>query len=139
MIALIPWPKSDRKRGRGRPFVYLPTSCNTEMFFVVRIWLRMDSNRALHSFQAMDYYYPYNRKVLLKARRLTSLPDRTTFDRRLANMSIDIKEAISTIGNMFVKEEFVDPYIVCEGSTLLKAKGHLGNKQPKEIKHMLRS
>jgi hypothetical protein len=108
------------------------------MFFVVRIWLRLDSNRALHSFHAMDYY-PYNRKVLLKACRLTSLPDRTTFDRRLANMSIDIKETISTIGNMFVKEEFVDPCIVSEGSTLLKAKDHLDNKQPKAIKHMLGS
>ncbi|MGA9168928.1 MAG: hypothetical protein WBZ20_02140, partial [Nitrososphaeraceae archaeon] len=63
LIALIPWTESDRKRGRGRPpYVYLPTSCNTEMFFVVRIWLRLDSNRALHGFLAMDYY-PYNRKV----------------------------------------------------------------------------
>jgi hypothetical protein len=32
LIGLIAWPKSDRKRGRGRPYVYLPTSCNTEMF-----------------------------------------------------------------------------------------------------------
>ena len=62
----------------------------------------------------------------MKACRLTSPPDRRTFDRRLANMSIDIKERILTIGNMFVKEEFVDPYIVSEGTTLLKAKGHLG-------------
>ena len=73
LIGLIAWPKSDRKRGRGRPFVYLSTSCNTEMF-VVRIWLRLDSNRALHDFLAMDYY-PYNRKIM-KACRLTSLPDR---------------------------------------------------------------
>ena len=42
--------------------------------FVVRIWLRLDSNRALHDFLAMDCY-PYNRKVL-KACGLTSLPDR---------------------------------------------------------------
>ena len=69
-----------------------PVAIILRCFFVGRMWLRLDSNRALHSFQAMDYYYPYNRKVLLKARRLTSLPDRTTFDRRLANMSIDIKK-----------------------------------------------
>ena len=54
-------------------------------------------------------------------------------------MSIDIKERILAIGNMFVKEEFVDPYIVSEGTTLLKAKGHLGNTQSKAIKHMLGS
>jgi hypothetical protein len=80
LIGLIPWPKSDRKRGRGRPYVYHPTvilRC-----FVVRIWLRLDSNRALHGFLAMDYY-PYNRKVL-KACGLTSLPDRRTFDRQKA-------------------------------------------------------
>ncbi|HET7390654.1 MAG TPA: transposase, partial [Nitrososphaeraceae archaeon] len=93
---------------------------------VVRIWLRLDSNRALHDFLAMDYY-PYNRKII-KACGLTSLPDRRTFDRRLANISIDIKERISTIGNMFVKEKFVDPYIVSVDSTLLKAKGHLWHK-----------
>ena len=48
--------------------------------FVVRIWLRLDSNRALHDFLAMDCY-PYNRKIM-KACGLTSLPDRRTFDRR---------------------------------------------------------
>ena len=64
----------------------------------------------------------------MKACGLTSLPDRRTFDRRLANISIDIKESISTIGNMFVKEKFVDPYIVSVDSTLLKAKGHLWHK-----------
>jgi hypothetical protein len=101
------------------------------------MWLRLDSSRAFHGFLAIDHY-PYDRKIM-KACRLTSPPDRRTFARRLANMSIDIKERILTIGNMFVKEEFVDPYIVSEGSTLLKAKGHLGNKQPKAIKHMLGS
>jgi len=89
--------------------------------------LRLDSNRALHGFLAMDHY-PYNRKIM-KACGLTSLPDdRRTFDRRLANISIDIKERISTIGNMFVKESFVDPYIVSVDSTLLKAKGHVWHK-----------
>ena len=108
LIGLIPWPKSDRKRGRGRPYVYHPTvilRC-----FVVRIWLRLDSNRALHGFLAMDYY-PYNRKVL-KACGLTSLPDRRTFDRRLSTISVDIKERISSMGNLFVNERLVDPYIV---------------------------
>jgi hypothetical protein len=99
---MIPWPQSHRKR--GRPYVYLPTNCNTEMFFVVRIWLRLDSNRALHSFHAMDYY-PYNRRVLLKACGLTSLPDRRTFDRRLSTIAVDVKERIGVIAVLFVKEK----------------------------------
>ena len=113
----MPWPKSHKKRGRGRPYIYPPTvilRC-----FVVRIWLRLDSNRALHNFLAMDYY-PYNRKVL-KACGLTNLPDRRTFDRRLEKISIDIKERISIMGNMFVKEKFVDPYVISVDSTLLKS------------------
>ena len=51
LIGLIRWPESQRKR-RGRPFVYPPTvilRC-----FVVRIWLRFDSNRALHDYLSMD-------------------------------------------------------------------------------------
>jgi hypothetical protein len=124
LIGLIPWPKSDRKRGRGTSYVYPPTvilRC-----FVVRIWLRLDSNRALHDFLAMDYY-PYNRKVL-KACGLTSLPDRRTLDRRLSTISLDIKERISSMGNLFVNERLVDPYIAAIDSTLLRAKGHLWHK-----------
>ncbi len=123
MIGLIRWPESQRKR-RGRPFVYPPTvilRC-----FVVRIWLRFDSNRALHDYLSMDCY-PYNRKVL-KACGLTSLPDRRTFDRRLSTISVDTKERISTMGNLFVNERLVDPYIVAIDSTLLRAKGHLWHK-----------
>jgi hypothetical protein len=126
---LIPWPEYQRKKKkkrRGRPYVYRPTvilRC-----FVVRIWLRLDSNRVLHDeFLAMDYYYPYNRKIM-KACGLTSLPDRRTFDRRLANISVEIKERISTMGNLFVKEKLVDPYIVTIDRTVLKSKGHLWHK-----------
>jgi hypothetical protein len=71
----------------------------------------------------MDYY-PYNRKVL-KACGLTSLPDRRTFDRRLSTISVDVKERISSMGNLFVNERLVDPYIVAIDSTLLRAKGHV--------------
>lgn len=94
--------------------------------FVVRMWFRLDSNRALHDFLAMDHY-PYNRKIM-KACGLTSLPDRRTFDRRLKTISPDIKERISSMGNLFVKEKLVDPYIVSVDSTLLRAKGHLWHK-----------
>ena len=94
--------------------------------FVVRMWLRLDSNRALHDFLAMDYY-PYNRKIM-KACGLTSLPDRRTFDRRLSTISVDVKERIGVIAVLFVKETLVDPYIVSVDSTLLKAKGHVWHK-----------
>jgi hypothetical protein len=123
LIGLIPWPES-RKKKRGRPYVYHPTvilRC-----FVVRIWLRLDSNRALHDFLAMDCY-PYNRKIM-KACGLTSLPDRRTFDRRLSTISIDTKERIAAIAALFIKKRLIDPYIVTIDSTLLKAKGHVWHK-----------
>ncbi|MBV9176847.1 MAG: transposase, partial [Nitrososphaeraceae archaeon] len=63
-----------------------------------------------------------------KACGLTSLPDRRTFDRRLAKISLDVKERIAAMAVLFVKEKFVDPYIVAIDSTLLKAKGHLWHK-----------
>ena len=54
---------------------------------------------------------------------------RRTFDRRLSTISVDIKERISSsVGNLFVKERLVDPYIVAIDSTLLRAKGHLWHK-----------
>jgi hypothetical protein len=126
LIGLISWPKSHKKRrrSRGRPYVYPPTvilRC-----FVVKIWLRLDSNRALHDYLAMDYY-PYNRKIL-RACGLNTLPDRRTFDRRLSMISTDIKERIAAMANLFVKEKLVDPYIVAIDSTLLKAKGHVWHK-----------
>ena len=121
---MIPWPEYRRKKKRGRPYVYHPTVIMR--CFVVRIWLRFDSNRALHDFLAKDYY-PYNQKIL-KACGLIRLPDRRTFDRRLKTIYPDIKERISSMGNLFVKEKLVDPYIVSVDSTLLRAKGHLWHK-----------
>jgi hypothetical protein len=94
---------------------------------VVRIWLRLDSNRALHDFLAMDCCYPYNRKIM-KACGLTSLPDRRTFDRRLSTISIDIKERIAAMAALFIKKRLIDPYIVSVDSTLLKAKGYVWHK-----------
>jgi hypothetical protein len=65
---------------------------------------------------------------VLRACGLTSLPDRRTFDRRLSTISVDIKERIADMAVLFVKEKFVDPYIVAIDSTLLRAKGHLWHK-----------
>lgn len=62
LVGLIPTSKLHKKRRRrGRPYVY-PTTVILRCF-VVRIWLRFDSNRALHDFLAMDYY-PYNRRIM---------------------------------------------------------------------------
>ena len=49
-------------------------------------------------------------------------------DRRLSTISVDIKERIAAMAVLFVKEKFVDPYIVAIDSTLLRAKGHLWHK-----------
>jgi hypothetical protein len=67
---------------------------------------------------------PYNRKVM-KACGLSKLPpSRRTFDRRLATISRDIKNRILAMGELFVCDNLVDPYIVTTDSTLLiKANG----------------
>jgi hypothetical protein len=51
------------------------------------------------------------------------LPSRRTFDRRLKTISTDIKERISAIGNLFVSEGLVKPYVVATDTALLKSKG----------------
>jgi hypothetical protein len=55
-------------------------------------------------------------------------PSRRTFDRRLKTISTDIKERISTMGNLFVSEGLVKPYVVATDSALLKSKGKVWHK-----------
>jgi hypothetical protein len=60
---------------------------------------------------------------------LSYLPSRRTFDRRLRTISTDIKERITTMGNLFVFQNIVKPCILAVDSTLLKAyKGHVWHK-----------
>jgi hypothetical protein len=124
LIGLISWSKHDRrKKKRGRPYVYSPTvilRC-----FVVRIWFRLDSNRSLHEYLAMDL--SYNRKVM-KGCGLSRIPSRRTFDRRLTTISEDIKNRIAAMGELFVREKIVDPSILSADSTLIKAKGYVWHK-----------
>ena len=111
-IRLIDWscdnisPSSSHRR--GRPYVY-PTAIILRCF-VVRMWLRLDSNRALHQYLSIDL--PYNRKVM-KACGLSKSPmaSRRTFDRQLKIVSIDIKKRIATMGRLFVSEGLVNPFI----------------------------
>ncbi|HEY6535766.1 MAG TPA: hypothetical protein VIY08_08250 [Candidatus Nitrosocosmicus sp.] len=56
--------------------------------FIVRIWFRIDSNNALHTFLIMDYQY--NHKLAI-ACGLVSIQCRRIFDRRLKTISTDVK------------------------------------------------
>jgi hypothetical protein len=112
----ISWPTISRKR--GRPYVYSPTvilRC-----FIVRIWFRIDSNNALHTFLIMDCQY--NHKLLLACGLVKIPSSRRTFDRRLKTISTDIKQRISTMGYLFAAEGPVDLSITAIDSTLLKSK-----------------
>ena len=92
--------------------------------FIVRIWFRLDSNRSLHHFLCFDL--PYNRKIMKACGlSLSYLPNRRTFDRRLKTISTDLKERIAEMGNLFVSEGMVKPYVVAIDSALLKSKGHV--------------
>ncbi len=73
----------------------------------------------------------YNRKVV-QVSSLTSIPYRRTFDRRLKTLSTDIKERISTIGNLFVAESIVDLYLTAIDSNLLKVNGRVWHKSSME-------
>jgi len=86
------------------------------------MWFRLDSNRSLHHFLSVDL--SYNRKVV-KACGLSSscLPSRRTFDRRLKTVSDVVRERISTMGNLFILQELVKPYILAIDSALLRSKG----------------
>jgi hypothetical protein len=122
LIGLIPWPRVVTGK-RGRPYVYPPTvmlRC-----FVVRIWLRIPSNNALHSFLSTDN--PYNARIMV-ACGLDRIPDRRTFDRRFEAESLALRPRIDAMGELFVGERLVDPYIVSVDSTLLKARGHVWHK-----------
>ena len=134
LIGLIRWPHNNRGGGRGRPYVYSPTvilRC-----FVVRIWFRLDSNRALHEYLAMEI--PYNKKVM-RVCGLSRIPNRRTFDRRLATISNDIKNRITTMGKLFVDDKIIDPSILSTDSTLIKAKGHVWHKSSMKKKVVPRS
>ena len=115
LIGLIHWPHNNNRRGIGRPYVYLPTvilRC-----FIVRIWFRLDSNRALYEYFAMEI--SYNRKVMKECGGLSRVPSRRIFDRCLATISNDIKNRITTMGDLFVRDKIIDPSILSTDSTLI--------------------
>jgi hypothetical protein len=89
----------------------------------------LDSNRALHEYLAMDL--SYNKKVM-RGCGLSRIPSRRTFDRRLATISNDIKNRITTMGELFVRDKIVDPCVLSADSTLIKAKGYVWHKSSME-------
>ena len=108
---------------RGRPYTYSPTvilRC-----FIVRIWFKIDSNNALHTFLELDCQYKHKLAI---ACGLVTIPCRRTFDRRLKTMSIDIKERISTMGYLFIVEHYVDDHSITAIDLLIKAKGSVWHK-----------
>ncbi len=65
---------------------------------------------------------------------LPRIPDRRTFDRRLKNIASDgsdedIRPRIDAMGQIFVAERLIDPYIVSVDSTLLRARGGVWHKR----------
>jgi hypothetical protein len=57
--------------------------------------------------------------------------DGRTFDRRLAAISHDIKNRITTMGELFVSDKIVDPSIL-SADVLVKAKGYVWHKSSME-------
>jgi hypothetical protein len=110
LIGCIPWPTIPNKR--GRPYTYSPTvilRC-----FVVRIWFKIDSNNALHTFLILDCHY--NHKLALVC-GLVTIPCRSTFDRQLKTISTD-KERILTMGYLIVINGLADLSITSIDSVL---------------------
>lgn len=133
LIGLIPWPKPARKR-RGKPYYYSPTvmlRC-----FIVRVWLNIPSNNALHDYFSMDLLY--NRRVM-KACGLDRLPDRRTFDRRFKTISSDIKTRIDAMGMLFIEEKLIDSCVAAVDSSLFRAKGHVWHRSSMKRKEIPRS
>ena len=76
---------------------------------------------------------PYNARVMI-ACGLPRVPDRRTFDRRLKNISSDgsdedLRPRIDVMGQLFIAERLVDPYIVSVDSSLLRARGGIWHKK----------
>jgi hypothetical protein len=81
---------------------------------------------------------PYNRKVM-KVCGLSRVPSRRTFDRRLSTISADIKNRITTMGELFVHEKIINPCVLSTDSTLIKAKGHVWHRSSMKKKVIPRS
>ncbi len=64
----------------------------------------------------------------MKVCGLSRVPSRRTFDRRLSTISTDIKNRITTMGELFIRNKIIDPCVLSTDSTLIKAKGPVWHK-----------
>ncbi len=74
----------------------------------------------------------YNRKVIMKGCGLSRIPSRRTFDRHLVTLSDDIKNRITTMGELFVRHKIIDTSILAADSTLINARGYVWHKSSME-------
>jgi hypothetical protein len=79
----------------------------------------------LHEYLAVDLSY---NKMVMKVCELSRIPSRRTFDRRLVTISRDIKNRITTMGELFVHDKIIDPFVLSTDNTLMKAKGYVWYK-----------
>jgi len=85
--------------------------------FVVKIWMRIPSNNALHYYLSI---HTRHNSMAMRACGLYNLTDRRTSDRRFKTMPV--KEMISNMGKRFVSEGLADATIVAADISLIHAK-----------------
>ncbi len=68
----------------------------------------------------------------MKGCGLSRIPGRRTFDRRLATLSDDIKNRITTMRELFVRDKIIDTSILSADSALIKARGYVWHKSSME-------
>src|SRR5262245_54298657 len=69
----------------------------------------------------------YNRKIM-KICGLSKVPtNRKIFDTRFVTISTEIKNRITTIGELFVHDEIINPFLLTV-NPLIKVKGHVWHK-----------
>lgn len=113
LIGLISLCNDNKKR--GRPYVY-PTTVILRCF-VVRIWMRIPSNNALHYYFSIET--PHNSKVM-KSCGLHSLPDRRAFDRRFK--VLPIQSIITSMRQRFLRGDIVQRDAAAADSAILECK-----------------
>jgi len=64
----------------------------------------------------------------MKVCGLSRVPSRRTLDRRLSTISTDIKNRITTMGDLFVRDKIINPSVLSTDGTLIKAKGYVWHK-----------
>lgn len=106
---------NDSDHKRGRPYVY-PTTVILRCL-VVRIWMRIPSNNALH--YCLSTGTPHSRKVMSYC-GLHTLPDRRTFDRRFK--VVPVQNIITSMGLLFIKEGFVEKDTSAADSAIIQCK-----------------